>query len=56
MLEPDHHKWNAMVGDQILKSSVSVWEVLANEWCRSCLAPANRKALADAITGAADAE
>jgi len=55
MLEPDHHKWNARVGDQILKSSVSVWEVLANEWCRSCLDPAARKALADTIATAADA-
>jgi len=55
MLEPDHHKWNAKVGDQILKSSASVWEVLANEWCKSCLDPHSRKALADAIAVAADA-
>jgi hypothetical protein len=55
MLEPDHHKWNAKVGDQILKSSVSVWEVLANEWCRSCLDPATRKSLADAIAAVVDA-
>jgi hypothetical protein len=50
MLEPDHHKWNSRVGDQILKSSVSVWEVLANEWCRSCLDSLARKSLAEAIT------
>jgi hypothetical protein len=49
MLEPDHHKWNAKVGDQILKSSASVWEVLANEWCKSCLDPIARKAIGDAI-------
>ena len=49
MLEPDHHRWNAKVGDQIVKSSVSVWEVLANEWCKSCLDSHDRKALADAI-------
>lgn len=55
MLEPDHHKWNAKVGDQILKSSTSVWEVLANEWCRLCLDPADRKTLADGISAAADA-
>ena len=55
MLEPDHHRWNARVGDQILKSSVGVWEVLANEWCRSCLDPAARNGLADAITTAVDA-
>lgn len=49
MLEPDHHKWNARVGDQILKSSTSVWEVLANEWCKTCLDPLSRKKIADAI-------
>jgi len=53
MLEPDHHKWNAKVGDQILKSSISVWEILANEWCRSCLDPAARQKLADVIATAA---
>jgi len=55
MLEPDHHKWNAKVGDQILKSSVSVWEVLANEWCRSCLDSETRKKLGQAIASVADA-
>jgi predicted ATPase len=55
MLEPDHHRWNAKVGDQILKSSVSVWEVLANEWCKSCLDAEDRKSLAQAIAAVADA-
>lgn len=55
MLEPDHHRWNAKVGDQILKSSVSVWEVLASEWCRSCLDPEFRKTLAENIRSAVDA-
>lgn len=55
MLEPNHHRWNAMVGDQIVKSSVSVWEVLANEWCKSCLNPQDRMSLADAVTTVADA-
>lgn len=55
MLEPDHHRWNAKVGDQIVKSSVSVWEVLANEWCRACLDPAVGKDLTSAITAVADA-
>lgn len=49
MLEPDHHRWNAKVGDQVLKSSISVWEILAGEWCRSCLNPDARKELAQAI-------
>ncbi len=54
MLEPDHHRWNALVGDQVHKSSVSVWEVLANEWCRSCLELADRKAIGDAIIAVAN--
>jgi hypothetical protein len=55
MLEPNHHRWNAKVGDQILRSSASVWEVLANEWCRSCLDPDVRKQLAESISAVADA-
>ena len=55
MLEPDHHRWNTKVGDQIVKSSVSVWEVLASEWCKYCLDPQDRKALAEALTAVVDA-
>jgi hypothetical protein len=54
MLEPDHHRWNVLVGDRILKSSVSVWEVLANEWCKSCLKEDDRKILTDGIAAAAN--
>lgn len=53
MLEPDHHRWNAKVGDQVLKSSTSVWEILASEWCRACLKPADRKLLAEGLMAAA---
>jgi len=49
MLEPDHHNWNAKVGDRVLKSSTSVWEILANEWCKSCLDPAIGAALGKQI-------
>lgn len=52
MLEPDHHRWNTLVGDQVHKSSISVWEVLANEWCRACLQSEDRKAIADEINAA----
>lgn len=55
MLEPDHHRWNAKVGDQVLKSSKSVWEILANEWCKSCLNPTDRKALATELEAMANA-
>jgi predicted ATPase len=37
MLEPDHHKWTSMVGDRVIKSATSVWEILVNQWCKSCL-------------------
>lgn len=49
ILQPDHHDWNTMVGDQVLKSSTSVWEILANEWCKVCLDANDRKAIADGI-------
>jgi len=32
MLQPNHYRSNTKVGDQILKSSASVWEILAGEW------------------------
>jgi predicted ATPase len=50
VLEPDHHKWAERVGDQVVKSSVSVWEILCNEWCKSCLAPTIRDRLAERIS------
>jgi hypothetical protein len=53
MLEPDHHKWNRIIGDQVRKSSTGVWEILANEWGKSCL-PEDRKGLADGISEAID--
>ncbi|MEN8217270.1 MAG: hypothetical protein ABFS56_13060 [Pseudomonadota bacterium] len=42
MLEPDHHKWNERVGDKILRSATSVWEILANQWCKACLKEQDR--------------
>lgn len=55
MLDPDHHRWNTKVGDQILKGAASVWEILANEWCKSCLNSDDRKKLVDGISIIADA-
>lgn len=55
MLEPDHHRWNEMVGDQVIKSKISVWEILANEWCKTCLDPEDRKALASELETVANA-
>jgi hypothetical protein len=42
MFEPDHHKWNERVGDKILRSATSVWEILANQWCQACLKEQDR--------------
>lgn len=53
MLEPDHHRWNAKVGDQVLKSSSSVWEILAREWCKTCLKEDDRKSLANELESVA---
>ncbi len=55
MLDTDHHRWNELVGNQINKGSGSVWEILASEWCKSCLNPADRVSLMGALTSIADA-
>jgi predicted ATPase len=47
--EPDHHKWPTLVGDQVSKSAISVWEVLCTEWSKTCLDDNDRQRLADAI-------
>jgi hypothetical protein len=52
LLEPDHHNWTRKVGDQVLKSSASVWEILASEWCKSCLTDEDRDRIAAGITAA----
>lgn len=49
VLNPDFHRWPSLVGDRIIKSSASVWEVMATEWCRTCLADADRDSLVAAI-------
>lgn len=45
MREPNHHKWNALVGDRIRKSSHAAWDTLVDEWCKVCLTDAERDRL-----------
>jgi hypothetical protein len=52
LLEPDHHKWPAMVGDQVSKSATSVWEILCTEWSKVCLDGKFRQELASAVLAA----
>lgn len=52
MLEPDHHRWNELVGDRTLKSATSVWEILTNVWCRNCLDINIRAEISDVINRA----
>jgi hypothetical protein len=52
LLNPHFHQWPSLVGDRILKSATSVWETMATEWCRVCLANADRDAIVDAIQAA----
>ncbi|WP_437953398.1 AAA family ATPase [Sorangium sp. So ce296] len=49
LLNPDFHRWPALVGDRVVKSSVSVWETVATEWCRVCLSPTDRDRIVDSI-------
>ncbi|WP_257311378.1 ATP-dependent nuclease [Geothrix fuzhouensis] len=49
VLSPDFHRWPSLVGDRILKSATSVWETMATEWCRECLADDDRDMVVDAV-------
>jgi len=49
MLNPDHHLWNAQVGNRVHKSKISVWEILVEEWVKTCLTPASRSTIVEAV-------
>lgn len=54
MLTPDHHSWSSLVGDRVIKSGKSVWEILATEWCRTCLQEDEKNRIFDAIQNLLD--
>jgi predicted ATPase len=56
MLDANFHAWPSKVGDHILKSAQSVWEIMATEWCRVCLADVDRDAIVNAIIGVLPAQ
>lgn len=49
LLSPDFHRWPSLVGDRILKSATSVWEIMVTEWCRVCLTDDGRDLFVHAI-------
>lgn len=49
MLDQDHHNWNRRVGDRVIKSKVSVWEILVGEWCKHCLSDEERDRIVNAV-------
>ncbi len=55
VLEPDHHRWAERVGDQVVRSSTSVWEILCNEWCKCSLDPAVRRCISEQISNLIEA-
>lgn len=54
MLTPDHHTWPSLVGDRVIKSARSVWEILATEWCRTCLSEEDKNRIFEAIRSVVD--
>lgn len=50
ILSSDFHRWPTLVGDKILKSGTSVWEILVTEWCKECLTDSERDRFVDSIT------
>lgn len=51
MRDPNHHQWPTLVGDLIIKSEQSVWEIMAAEWSRRCLVEAERDRIFEAMNG-----
>jgi len=49
MLDGDHHKWPSLVGDRVIKSATSVWEIMATEWCRECLDDQERERITSKV-------
>jgi hypothetical protein len=49
MLDCDHHRWHEIVGNRLVKSKISVWETLANEWVKSCVTSSETQVLVDSI-------
>lgn len=49
LLNPDFHRWSALIGNRIVKSSDSVWETIATEWCKECLSLSDLDQIVDGI-------
>ena len=49
VLDPDFHRWPAVLGNRILKSSMTVWDIMATEWCRICLSEVERDVVVAAV-------
>lgn len=56
MREPDHHDWTTRVGDRVLKSAASVWELLAHEWAGEILPDHERTRVVGVIADALGVE
>lgn len=54
MLIPDHHNWTTYIGDQLRKSSSSVWSTLVEEWCLHCLTEEYQTSFFETIANALD--
>lgn len=52
VLDPDFHRWPALLGDRILKSSLTVWDIMATEWCRLCLTDTERDVVVETVQAA----
>lgn len=49
MRDPEPHNWTRLVGDRVLRSADSVWEVLAKEWAATVLEDEERNRVVSAI-------
>lgn len=56
VLLPDHHEWTTYIGDRIMQSKDTVWNILSEIWVKNCLDPedaiAFMQSVDDALNGA----
>lgn len=48
-LEPDHHRWTAIIGDKLRLSKEIVWNTMCKSWVKNVLEPSEQQRVVDQI-------
>lgn len=49
MLNPLHHEWTKIIGNKVRMSAKSVWEILCNEWAKTCLEDTYKESILNSL-------